>query len=351
MNPGWRVQQPYCVALAPQSGDHEAIWYIGCRVCEGTDKLFMTQNHFDYTYPDLARWVKTIPNAPAAVYITFGPKTSYFACAPGLGSIWSGIATDLRDKVHKAFDTPCQVALGVKDAWFVMWPDGYFAWKFYGGYGNLDKILDAAEPRSVAYLALSPYSKDQYFVAFKDRTVKYSLSPEWMPQMQEVFLEWQTEIMRASGMTPYHQPPQNYPPGQYPPQQNPQMAHRQSIYGAPPPNQGYPPTPQQSPGYFPAVPELPATPYQYPHGPQTPQTPYATPYQQSPQMANGQMVAPLPGALAPQTSRDKKDAMSIRSGRSGRSSLSSSLGLKRASLAFSSSKSAVNVGSQTCVMM
>jgi hypothetical protein len=52
--------------------------------------------------------------------------------------------------VHKAYDTPCQASLGVKDAWFVMWPDGYFSWKFYGGYANLDKILDAAEPRSVS---------------------------------------------------------------------------------------------------------------------------------------------------------------------------------------------------------
>lgn len=36
------------------------------------------------------------------------------------------------------------------DAWFVMWQDGYYSWKFYGHYGGLDRILTDAEPRSVS---------------------------------------------------------------------------------------------------------------------------------------------------------------------------------------------------------
>ena len=88
-----------------------------------------------------------------------------------MGSIWSGVPGDLTDKVMKAYDTPNQVALGVNNAWFVMWPDGYYSWKFYGGYSSLDKILDAAEPRSVAVspniisseLALQ-HREMQYFV-------------------------------------------------------------------------------------------------------------------------------------------------------------------------------------------
>jgi hypothetical protein len=39
--------------------------------------------------------------------------------------------------------------MGKDNAWFVLWPDGYYAWKFYGLYGGLDKILTDAEPRSV----------------------------------------------------------------------------------------------------------------------------------------------------------------------------------------------------------
>lgn len=51
------------------------------------------------------------------------------------------------------------------------------------------------------YLAISPYNKQHYFVAFKDRTVKYNFAgaPEWIPQMQDVFNEWQAEIMQRQG--------------------------------------------------------------------------------------------------------------------------------------------------------
>lgn len=279
MNPGWRVQQPYCVALAPQNNSPEPLWYIGCKACDGSDKLFYTQNYFDINYPDLFQWIKSIPNAPSACFLTFGPGLTYFACAPRMGSIWSGVPSDLTDKVTKAYDTPNQVALGVNNAWFVMWPDGYYSWKFYGGYSSLDKILDVAEPRSVAHLALSPYSNLQYFVAFKDRTVKYSLSPEWIPQMQEVFVEWQAEIMRAQGI--YRNPSFSYP-------QTPQ-------------------TPG-TPGYF--SPMTPAPPYQY--GANTPITPpnpypgYPSPYGYSP--VNGPLVASNPG-LPPQMSRDRKDSL------------------------------------------
>ena len=54
------------------------------------------------------------------------------------------------DKIQKAYDTPCCVALGRDNSWFVMWPDGYYAWKFYGHYSGLDKILTDAEPRTVS---------------------------------------------------------------------------------------------------------------------------------------------------------------------------------------------------------
>lgn len=112
--------------------------------------IVYSQNTFDLNYPDLSRWIKTIHNGPKACYVAFGPGLSYFACAAGFSSIWAGIPTELSDKVQKAFDTPCQVSLGIDNAWFVMWPDGYYSWKFYGGYGALDKILDAAEPRTVS---------------------------------------------------------------------------------------------------------------------------------------------------------------------------------------------------------
>lgn len=109
-----------------------------------------SQTFFDTNYPDLSRWTKTVPNAPRSCYVTFGQGFSYFASAPGRGSVWAAIPTELSDKIQKAYDTPCCVALGVNNAWFVLWPDGYYSWKFYGDYAGLDEILRAAEPRSVS---------------------------------------------------------------------------------------------------------------------------------------------------------------------------------------------------------
>jgi hypothetical protein len=74
---------------------------------------------------------------------------SYFACAPS-GSIWAGIPSELEDKVRKSFQTPSCVALGVHDAWFVLWPNGDCLWKLNGHYNGLDKVLAEAAPRSVS---------------------------------------------------------------------------------------------------------------------------------------------------------------------------------------------------------
>lgn len=90
-----------------------------------------------------------MPGGPRLTFVTFGPNLSYFACAPGQGAIWGGIPSELEDKVRKAFDTPSCVGLGKHDAWVVVYPDGYIAWKFYGHYTGLDKILTEAAPRSV----------------------------------------------------------------------------------------------------------------------------------------------------------------------------------------------------------
>jgi len=207
MSPSWRIAQPYCLALGPQNNSPEPIWYCGCKVLDGIDKIFYSQTYFDLNYPDLSRWTKMIPNAARSCFVTFGPGLSYFACSPGHGSTWAGVSSELTDKVQKAFDTPSCVALGAKGSWFVSWPDGYYSWKFYGCYSGLDKILNEAAPRTVSYVAISPYNKEQYFIAFTDRTVKYNFvgAPEWIPQIQGVFNEWQAELaqQRQALQRPY----------------------------------------------------------------------------------------------------------------------------------------------------
>ncbi|KAJ4984296.1 hypothetical protein SVAN01_10201 [Stagonosporopsis vannaccii] len=198
MAPAWRITQPYCVALAPRSNSPEPLWYVGCKVMTGEDKLFYSQTYFESTYSDLCRWTKTLPNASRSCFVTFGSGLSYFACAPGYGSIWAGIPSELENKIRKSLDTPCCVSLGAHNAWFVLWPDGDCAWNFNGHYNALDRILREATPRSVSYIAISPYNKHHYFVAFNNQSIKYDFTgapPEWMKLMTEVFESWVAERM------------------------------------------------------------------------------------------------------------------------------------------------------------
>ncbi|KAF1842372.1 uncharacterized protein K460DRAFT_370340 [Cucurbitaria berberidis CBS 394.84] len=270
MGPAWRIAQPYCVGLAPQVNSPEPLWYVGCKTLNGEDKLFYSQTYFDVNYADLARWTKSFPNAPRLCFVTFGQNLSYFASAPGHGSIWGGIPSELEDKVRKAFDTPCCVALGQKNAWLVLYPDGYIAWKFYGHYSALDKILKDAAPQSVSYVALSPYHKEHYFVAFKDRSIKYNFTgapPEWMRLMTEVFDAWAAERLQKPTQSYFQPVPSPYPQSQPYPQ-----AHAYS-----PPAQPY--LPQTQPYSPPVQPYLPQT---QPYPPQAQPYPQGQPYQNSP---------------------------------------------------------------------
>lgn len=121
--------------------------------------IVYSQTYFEQNYPDLSRWTKTFPNASKICFVTFGLNLSYFASAPGHGSIWAGIPSDLEDKVRKSFEPPCCVSLGSHNAWFALWPDGNCSWKFHGYYSALDRILTEAAPRSVS-VSNTDYPKD-----------------------------------------------------------------------------------------------------------------------------------------------------------------------------------------------
>ena len=74
------------------------------------------------------------------------------------------------------------------------------------------------------YVAISPYNKEHYFIAFKDRSIKYNFKgapKEWMVLMTEVFKSWSTEPM-PSQPPPLTQPNYQAPPRYYPEQQYPQ---------------------------------------------------------------------------------------------------------------------------------
>ncbi|KAH3972476.1 hypothetical protein HBH70_001910 [Parastagonospora nodorum] len=227
MSANWRIAQPYCVALAPAPKSFklaDPLWYAGCKTLSGEDKLFYTEKSFETTYPDLVRWMKGLSNAPRSCFVTFGQNLSYFACAADQGSIWGGIPSELEDTVRKVVDMPTFVCLGKHNAWLVLYPNGYIAWKFHGHYSALHTILNNTAPQSIAYVALSPYNKEHYFIAFKDRSIKYNFKgapKEWMILMTEVFKSWATEPM-PSQPPPLAQPNYQAPPRYYPEQQYPQ---------------------------------------------------------------------------------------------------------------------------------
>ena len=158
-----------------------------------------------------------MPTASSSCFVTFGLGLSYFASAPGQGSIWAGIPSELEEKVRKSCETPCCVSLGMHDSWFVLWPGGNYLWKFNGCYIPLEKILGEATPGSVSvgytfcpviskltqqqYVAISPYSDQHYFVAFRDQSVKYNFTgapPEWMNLMTEAFDSMTTARLQMS---------------------------------------------------------------------------------------------------------------------------------------------------------
>ncbi|KAH7119816.1 hypothetical protein B0J11DRAFT_582319 [Dendryphion nanum] len=233
MSAEWHIAQPFCLALGPQHNSPEPIWYCGAKVVNGEEKIMYSQQHFESNYPELSRWGRTIPSGARNCRVTFGSAPfSFFACAPGHGSVWAAVSSELTDKVQKAFETPSCVALGVGEAWYVAWPHGSSAWNFHGAYGELNQILNDAAPRLVTHLAISPYNSQHYFVVFNDNTVRYNFAgvPEWQAPVNEVMQMWHADLMQRQSMQPQFLAVQPPPP---PPQQYNNYTHVPPPAGAP----------------------------------------------------------------------------------------------------------------------
>jgi hypothetical protein len=275
MAPAWRIVQPYCVGLAPPINSLEPLWYVGCKVMTGEDKLFYSQTYFENSYADLCRWTKALPTASSSCFVTFGLGLSYFASAPGQGSIWAGIPSELEDKVRKSYETPCCVSLGMHDSWFVSWPGGACSWKFNGCYIPLEKILGEATPGSVSYVAISPYSDQHYFVAFRDQSVKYNFTgapPEWMNLMTEAFDSMTTARLQMSQQQHLSSNGNTYPRVPLHPSPQPQQVaanyHNNNNLAEFPPSLNYGlPSPPLSTGYSDSKYPQPAPATAYPYRP------------------------------------------------------------------------------------
>jgi hypothetical protein len=81
------------------------------------------------------------------------------------------------------------------------------------------------------YVAISPYNRQHYFVAFRDQSIKYDFTgapPEWMKLMTEVFDAWRAERMQKPQQQYFLPPVIAYP--QLQPYQPPQPQQQAAYY-------------------------------------------------------------------------------------------------------------------------
>lgn len=102
--------------------------------------------------------------------VSIGPEGSYFATSPAAGVVWRSIPPGLERLIDLKTPgrTPALVALGVKETWFVLWPDGSSSCKLDSEYQKLEELLRKHGRSGVTNIALSASQSDQFAVSFKD---------------------------------------------------------------------------------------------------------------------------------------------------------------------------------------
>lgn len=75
--------------------------------------------------------------------VSIGPDGSYFATSPAAGVVWRSIPPGLERLIDLKTPgrTPASVALGVKETWFVLWPDGSSSCRLDSEYQKLEELL------------------------------------------------------------------------------------------------------------------------------------------------------------------------------------------------------------------
>lgn len=155
-------------------------------------------------YAKLHAWLTETTNSDVdkvkEVFITIGPKGSYFARC---GSSWTshGLPTDLFSMLEEEKDKkiPAAVALGIGESWIALWADGTRSWDLKNKYPGIVKsgILPMESSSSpIVFVALNPYQENRYFLGTADGAVGYSTTLS-SPQESEALNELTNEYMRS----------------------------------------------------------------------------------------------------------------------------------------------------------
>ena len=97
-------------------------------------------------YGNLESWLRKYASEPwdmPQTRVSLGPKGSYFAVSPAGGVTWNSIpklVATLID-INQHGRTPTLVALGVKETWFALWPDGSSSCNLDSEYPDLETLL------------------------------------------------------------------------------------------------------------------------------------------------------------------------------------------------------------------
>lgn len=105
-------------------------------------------------YDNLESWLRLHASKPwdmPQTRVSLGPKGSYFAVSPAGGAAWASIPKCLESLVdrHQPGRTPISVALGVKETWFALWPDGSSSCNLDSDYQKLEELLRRHKKSSV----------------------------------------------------------------------------------------------------------------------------------------------------------------------------------------------------------
>ncbi|CAF9933380.1 hypothetical protein IMSHALPRED_009333 [Imshaugia aleurites] len=177
------VNRPLCVALGPSldcffgydSIDGQQKWIRrrekGPNLKYG--QFYKTWSARQAAYDNLESWLRTHASNPwdmPQTRVSLGPNDRYFAVSPAGGAAWTSIPKYLEALIDpkRPERAPTLVALGIKETWFVLWPDGSSSCNLDSEYPNLEKLLRRHGKSGVNNVALSPSQSNQFAVSFKD---------------------------------------------------------------------------------------------------------------------------------------------------------------------------------------
>lgn len=154
----------------------------------GDHKLYQPPEKY---YPELDEWLSH--RWGHDLQVVSNMRGCWWAVSPSSGNMkWCNLLPPVRQVVKSNYiHGPVRhMALGVNDAYVIVFKDGHAQWDLKNSYNHLNDYLEGGwlTQGNIVYASLSPYQADRFFIAFNDATVLYSFDPSWTT-LNEALLE------------------------------------------------------------------------------------------------------------------------------------------------------------------